>query len=76
MAFFYQVKLTLLPIQNLLVSGIVNSDLGDTIGARWGAFVSVITRTRSRWCKFRDLVPLLASRGLPFNRQIIFGMCT
>ena len=39
--------------------------LGDTIVARECGFDSVITRIRGGWCKFRDLVPLLASRGLP-----------
>ena len=36
-----------------------------TIGARRGAFDSIITRIKSGWCKFRGLVHLLASRGLP-----------
>ena len=40
-----------------------------TIGAREGAFDNVITRIRSGWCKFKDLVPLLASRGLPLEAK-------
>ena len=39
--------------------------LGDTIGARGGAEDSVTTRVRSGWNKFRELLPLLASRSLP-----------
>ena len=39
--------------------------LGNKNGARAGAFDSGVTSIRSGWCKFRDLVPLLASRGLP-----------
>ena len=30
----------------------------DTIGTRWGAFDSVVTRIRSEWCKLRDLISL------------------
>ena len=35
--------------------------LGVTIRARRSAFDSVIIRFRCGWCKFRGLVPLLAS---------------
>ena len=35
--------------------------LGDTKGT--GAFDSVMTRIRSKWCEFRDLVALLAIRS-------------
>ena len=38
--------------------------LGDTIGARGGAEDSITGRIRSGWSKFRELVPLLASKGL------------
>ena len=38
--------------------------LGDTIGSRGGAVDSITARIRSGWNKFRDLVPLLASKGL------------
>ena len=38
--------------------------LGDTIGSRGGAFDSVTARIRSGWNRFRELVPLLASKGL------------
>ena len=38
--------------------------LGDKIRVGWGTFDSVITRIKSASCKFRDLVALLASRGL------------
>ena len=31
------------------------SYLGDTVGARGGAFDSVKTRVKNGWCKFRDL---------------------
>ena len=34
-----------------------------------GAFDSVITRIKNGWCKFRDLVLLLASRGLPLGAK-------
>ena len=43
--------------------------LGDTIGARGGAFDSERTRIRCGWFKFRDLVPLLASRGLSLGAR-------
>ena len=45
--------------------------LADTIGARWDASDSGITRTNSGWCKFRDLVSLLASRGLSLRANYI-----
>ena len=45
--------------------------LGNLIKARVDAVQSVITRSRkgSRkgWSKFRDLVPLLVSRGFPIK---------
>ena len=37
---------------------------GLAIGVRDGAIDSVIARFRSGWQKFRDLVPMLASRDL------------
>ena len=40
--------------------------LGDTIEATVIAFDSDKTKIRNEWCKFRDLVLLLVSRGLPF----------
>ena len=40
--------------------------LGDKIGARGGVVDSVKTRIR---CKFRNLVPLLASRGFPLEAK-------
>ena len=43
--------------------------LNDTIGG--GTFDSIITRIKSEWCKFSDLVQLLA---LSSKRQIIFCM--
>ena len=43
--------------------------LGDTIGAREGGFDSVITRIRSGWCNFRDLVPFLAGRSSPLEAK-------
>ena len=39
--------------------------LGDTIGARGGVEDSVTARIKSGLNKFRELLPLLASRGLP-----------
>ena len=43
--------------------------LGDTAGSREGANDSVVTRIRSGWSKFRDLVPLLASKGLALGAK-------
>ena len=43
--------------------------LGYTIGAREVAVDGVITRTRSGYCKFRDSLPLVASRGLPLGAK-------
>ena len=43
--------------------------LGDTLGARGGAFDSAITRIKTGWHKFRDLMLLLASRGLPLGAK-------
>ena len=40
--------------------------LGDTIGVKYGAADSVITRTRSGWTKFRDLMSSLTSRDSPW----------
>ena len=34
---------------------------------------SVITKIRSGWSKFRDLVPLLASEGLPLVAKVYFA---
>ena len=39
--------------------------LGDTVGAREGTCDSVVSRTISGWCKFRDLKPALATRSFP-----------
>ena len=39
--------------------------LGDTIGAGGGCDLSVITRIRSAWGKFRELLPILTSHA-PF----------
>ena len=43
--------------------------LGDTVGAREGGFASVITRIRSGWCNFRDLVPFLTGRSSPLEAK-------
>ena len=40
--------------------------LGDTIGAGGGCDLSVITRIRSAWGKFRELLPILTSRALSY----------
>ena len=40
--------------------------LGDTIGAGGGCDLSVITRIRSAWCKFLELLPILTSRALSY----------
>ena len=41
-----------------------NCYLGDKIGGRGSAFGSIKTRIMSGWSKFKDLMPLLAGRGL------------
>ena len=41
----------------------------DTKGVRGDAVDSIITRIRSGRSKFRDLVPLLASTGLPLEAK-------
>ena len=40
--------------------------LGDTIGAGGHCDLSVITRIRSAWGKFRELLPILTSRALSY----------
>ena len=40
--------------------------LGDTIGAGGGCDLSVITRIRSAWGKFRELLPILTSHALSY----------
>ena len=40
--------------------------LGDTIGAGGGCDLSVITRIRSAWGKFRELWPILTSHALSY----------
>ena len=40
--------------------------LGDTIGAGGGCDLSVITRIRSAWGKFWELLPILTSRALSY----------
>ena len=40
--------------------------LGDTIGAGGACDLSVITRIRSEWGKFRELLPILTSRALTY----------
>ena len=49
--------------------------LGDTIQARGSAVDSVITRLRSEWSMFRDLVSLLASGGFPVGAEGIYSTC-
>ena len=44
-----------------------NIYLNDTIIARGGATNSAMKRIRSGWCKFTDLMTMLASRGLPLE---------
>ena len=49
--------------------------LGDTIGAGGGCDLSVITRIRSAWGKFRELLPILTSRALSYiTRGQIYSM--
>ena len=48
---------------------------GDTIRARGSAVDSVITRIRSEWSMFRDLVSLLASGGFPVGAKGIYSAC-
>ena len=43
--------------------------LGDTVGAGGGCDLSVITRVRCAWGKFRELLPLLTSRRLSHNAR-------
>ena len=43
--------------------------LRDTIHAKRSVFGSVITRIRSGWCKFRYLVTLITSTGLPLGAK-------
>ena len=43
--------------------------LVDATGTRGGADDSVTTRIRIGWSKFRDFVPVIASRGLPLRRK-------
>ena len=40
--------------------------LGDTIGAGGGCNLSVITRIRSAWGKFQELLPILTSHALSY----------
>ena len=50
--------------------------LGDTIGARGSVEDSVTARIKSGWNKFRELLPLLASRGLPLvSKGKVFQAC-
>ena len=44
--------------------------LGDTIGAGGGCDLSVITRIRSAWGKFRELLPILTSPGQIYSTYI------
>ena len=43
--------------------------LGDTLGAGGGCELSIIARIRCAWGKFRELLPLLTSRGLSFRTR-------
>ena len=43
--------------------------IDDTTGPKVGAVDSVTTRISSRWNKFRDLVSLLTSKGLPIKAK-------
>ena len=47
----------------------LQGSIGYTKGAKEGAVDSDTTRIKSRWTKFRDLVPLLASRYLPIGAK-------
>ena len=42
---------------------------GGKTGARKEATDSIKTRIRGRWNKFRDLLPLIASKSLPFEAK-------
>ena len=43
--------------------------LGDMLSAGGGCTTAAITRCRSAWGKFRELLPLLTSRDLPFKTK-------
>ena len=43
--------------------------LGDTIGAGGGCDLSVITRIRSAWGKFWELLPILTSHALSYTTR-------
>ena len=49
--------------------------LGDTIRASGSTVNSVITRIRSEWSMFKDLVSLLASGGFPVGAKGIYSAC-
>ena len=41
--------------------------LGDMLDAGGGAEASTVTRVRSGWEKFRELLPLLTTKAIPLN---------
>ena len=43
--------------------------LGDMVSAAGGSEASSITRTRSAWKKFRELLPLLTSRTFSLKKK-------
>ena len=47
----------------------------DTAEARRGANDSPVSRIKSEWSKFRDLLPLLASSALPLGAKSILYSC-
>ena len=50
--------------------------LGDTICAAGGCTASIITRCRSAWGKFRELLPILTNKALsPHTRGRIYSAC-
>ena len=50
--------------------------LGDMIGQSGGCEDSVVTRIRSAWKHFHELLPILTDRGIPFrSRGHVYNMC-
>ena len=49
--------------------------LGDVIGAGGGAEASAVARVRSGWRKFRELLPLLTSRGSLRLKGKLYATC-
>ena len=54
-----------------------SSVIGDMLSAGGGCELAAVTRCKSAWGKFRQLLPLLTNRNLPLltRGRVLFNLC-